>query len=38
MVLSGLSPSAYLLTVSGLSDGFSVDIGLAAPKSQMVDT
>jgi len=40
MTVSGLSPSTILLTVSGLSDGFSVDIGLAAPKSasQMVDT
>ena len=37
MSVSGLSPDTYLLTVSTISDGFSVVIGLVAPKSPFTD-
>ena len=38
--VSGLAPNMYLLTVSAISDGFSVVAGPVAPKSpsQIVDT
>ena len=40
MPVSGLAPNMYLLTVSAISDGFSVVAGPVVPKSpsQIVDT